>query len=1128
MAYVYDYINNTLIDDEDKSLGNKFAVLDPDLEKVLQELNDKFGKGTIQEGTQGIPQPPIKIPQAIFEFEERMKGRMAEGGRADFADNPLKNFNFTVDNIPEGYKPASELAEKLGVSYDTLKSYKTLYGKGQSPTYERILNTIGEPIQVTGFKDAFGGGASYLDYFDLSKLDDEALKIIKERKAVPDRGGAGVQVLSDENLKQKFIDAYNKGYGGRDIMSVIDPDNTLNVNQEKYGSRVLTELIKNKEITLRSEGERTKSQEAYFEKNRAPIDLEIEKINKFYKPGMTLETVTKKLYPDFTPIKDGDNLSVIDKKTEQLKNASTRLIDYKAWLKGDRPDSAILDNLNLPKNKQKIIKFIEGGQDSKFKRFGGLRERQYKFYKLDKLNKKPFGYYDGLNKKLYTSLNKLGLNYQIEHGGSISQSLKKKIPWIGKFITFMKPTYNAQKIPLDMDTGILKAYDVLENKNLSIKQKKNHPDVIAHNKAAKNFMQKTGVKVPIISFDEKDVNKIIQRDDVDKQTKTQVKNTFDKNGWTLINPGDQIEEVIKFVKDNGKNIPKNRKQIIIQGFRNTISNLFKDAPIPKTVKLPIGATAASLDFMIFNGFLGIPAPEAALGSAQWLLKNPEAAQKIGMAINAVVDGKMTLNEFFDKNSNELGGVFKDLVGIDLPDPYSKDDEVGKERLKEMDQAMEVPKLDKTTAAPLYDFANGGRAGFSNGGAAGADVDFATELEYFFTNPDTEIPEITTYKETSNPIEIFNDIIDPRNYPYYADVLIRSGLRIGEFGARILPATGKLIADAMQKGVFKVRDNPDSRYVQDYDEILPSNIRGTGIFSEFLQNITPTTLEKKVGLDKLIKAEEKKQIERGSTAGPKVFADTIGLGAEVTAPIFPGLTLLRAFAKNRNLPVNNVTKKLLIKEVDEVLEQRGMNRRDFLKVTGAGATVILAKLLGFGDEIAKTTKVAEKVAEKATSGGVPPYFFQLVEKIKRSGKQLDAEFDPRVENNMQFEDYVMKENMATGEITIQKIKEDGMSVGDDVIEGVVSDELITYTPGKTVLGKDGKYYKMADEYEESTVKPDSEGKMKDYEDGLDSIEEIIELFPNKFKMSELEAAGYNVEAFPENIKQLLINDIKKID
>ena len=84
MAYVFDYINNTLIDDEDKSLGNKLAVLDSDLEKVLKELNEKFGPGTIQEGTQGIPQPEIKTPQAIFEFEERMKGRMADGGRVNF------------------------------------------------------------------------------------------------------------------------------------------------------------------------------------------------------------------------------------------------------------------------------------------------------------------------------------------------------------------------------------------------------------------------------------------------------------------------------------------------------------------------------------------------------------------------------------------------------------------------------------------------------------------------------------------------------------------------------------------------------------------------------------------------------------------------------------------------------------------------------------------------------------------------------------------------------------------------------------------------------------------------------------------------------------------------------------
>jgi hypothetical protein len=41
----------------------------------------------------------------------------------------------------------------------------------------------------------------------------------------------------------------------------------------------------------------------------------------------------------------------------------------------------------------------------------------------------------------------------------------------------------------------------------------------------------------------------------------------------------------------------------------------------------------------------------------------------------------------------------------------------------------------------------------------------------------------------------------------------------------------------------------------------------------------------------------------------------------------------------------------------------MDRRTFLQMTGAGATVILAKMLGFGDQITKTAKVAEK----ATAG-----------------------------------------------------------------------------------------------------------------------------------------------------------------
>jgi hypothetical protein len=158
----------------------------------------------------------------------------------------------------------------------------------------------------------------------------------------------------------------------------------------------------------------------------------------------------------------------------------------------------------------------------------------------------------------------------------------------------------------------------------------------------------------------------------------------------------------------------------------------------------------------------------------------------------------------------------------------------------------------------FQAADGGRVGFDGGGAVGADDDFAKELEYYFTNPDSKLPEMQTFKETMNPITYLNDMIDPRNYPYYADILARSGVRVAEFGARILPALGQLASDLIQKPAFKVVD-ADSDYVQDYnlpggnlfvdefdmmDTGQKKTLQGTGIFSKFLENITPTSMEKK--------------------------------------------------------------------------------------------------------------------------------------------------------------------------------------------------------------------------------------------------------------------------------------------
>jgi len=96
--------------------------------------------------------------------------------------------------------------------------------------------------------------------------------------------------------------------------------------------------------------------------------------------------------------------------------------------------------------------------------------------------------------------------------------------------------------------------------------------------------------------------------------------------------------------------------------------------------------------------------------------------------------------------------------------------------------------------------------------------------------------------------------------------------------------------------------------------LLSDFKGTGIFSEFLKNITPTATEKFIGLDKLIETEEQKQKDRGSTVGPKDFADTVGLGAEVTAPIFPGLKLAQKILKPKKIAAAVENRKTDIPEI----------------------------------------------------------------------------------------------------------------------------------------------------------------------------------------------------------------------
>ena len=411
-----------------------------------------------------------------------------------------------------------------------------------------------------------------------------------------------------------------------------------------------------------------------------------------------------------------------------------------------------------------------------------------------------------------------------------------------------------------------------------------------------------------------------------------------------------------------------------------------------------------------------------------------------------------------------------------------------------------------------------RAEFGNGGAAGADNDFAAQLEYFFLNPDAELPAAQTFRETKNPISIVNDMIDPRNIPYYADRLVESGIRIGEFGARVLPAVGKLAADLIQKPAFKIKPAEGQGYVQDYADIPPSNITGTGIFSEFLNNLVGSegtkAITEKTGLAKLIKDEEQKMKDERKTAGAKILADQVTLGMELTAPIFPGLKLLKAYAKNRNLPVDKTTREIMDKEIDEVLTKQGISRRDFMKVAGAGGAVAIAKLLGFGDDMIKTAKVtrAAPIMDN-TVQGMPAWFKDAVFAIERKGllksrgdiKGIEPDFfEITLDTKLGKKTVLMSKNDRTGEITL-----DWTTNYYDMDVPVT----ITYKPGQS--GKqnflsDPEFPQSVEKYDVEVEAPEFEYKSADVESmGPDDVN-----FDSSVNLDIKEEADAVVEALEE--------------
>ena len=155
------------------------------------------------------------------------------------------------------------------------------------------------------------------------------------------------------------------------------------------------------------------------------------------------------------------------------------------------------------------------------------------------------------------------------------------------------------------------------------------------------------------------------------------------------------------------------------------------------------------------------------------------------------------------------------------------------------------------------------------------------------------------------------------------------------------------------------------------------------------------------------------------------------------------------------------------------------RRAFLKTmgaAGAGIGALKTGILGLGEKAAPMVEAARETVTQA-----PSYFFDLVAKIKMLGKP-GMSISER-QNVTVYKNYELTEDVTTGDlrITKQKGNPDGPGYKEEVME---------YNKGGVPYEDIGM---TRESYDEATLFPDMDGKMKDIEDGIepDSIQEIME-------------------------------------
>ena len=189
------------------------------------------------------------------------------------------------------------------------------------------------------------------------------------------------------------------------------------------------------------------------------------------------------------------------------------------------------------------------------------------------------------------------------------------------------------------------------------------------------------------------------------------------------------------------------------------------------------------------------------------------------------------------------------------------------------------------------------------------------------------------------------------------------------------------------------------------------------------------------------------------------------------------------------------------------------RRKFLRLAGTGIGALAALKAGLINLAKDAGPKVEMVKE--TVSKTPDYFFDLVSKIKMFGKE-GTPLSERM-NVTNYKNFELTEDIATGDMRITK------QAGDPDGPGY-KEEVMEYSKGGNPM-EDGM---TVERYEEATLFPDMDGKMKDIEDGIepDSIKEIMEEI-TEIKKADGGRIGYSKGKFIKQIGSRTLGFLEKV-